>query len=103
MKEFKEDKEDELENKLIFLAAKNLFLERPDSIKKETKITRKYMKEIDAFEAEIISIKELMIGTINYDCNRLLTDLNFKEKIKNKRSKINRNKIEKTKCIRKNY
>ena len=29
---------------------------------------------------KIIGIKELMIGTINYDCNRLLTDLNFKEK-----------------------
>ena len=29
---------------------------------------------------KIIGIKELMIGTINYDCNRLLTDLDFKEK-----------------------
>ena len=39
------------------------------------------MKEIDAFEAKIIGIKELIIGTINYHCNRLLTDLDFKEKI----------------------
>ena len=38
LKEFKEDKEDEL--KLRFLAPKNLFLERSDSIEKETKITK---------------------------------------------------------------
>ena len=38
------------------------------------------MKEIDAFKAKIIGIKELMIGTVNYDCNRLLTDVDFKEK-----------------------
>ena len=41
LKEFKEDKKDELKNKLRFLVAKNLFLERSDSIKKETKITGK--------------------------------------------------------------
>ena len=52
MKEFKEDKEDELENKLRFLAAKNLFLERSDNIEKETKTERKYMKEIEAFKAK---------------------------------------------------
>ena len=40
LKEFREDKEDELKKKLRFLAAKNLFLERSDSIEKETKITR---------------------------------------------------------------
>ena len=33
LKEFKEDKEDELENKLRFLEAKNLFLERSDNNK----------------------------------------------------------------------
>ena len=38
------------------------------------------MKEIDEFEAKITRIKELIIGTINYDCNRLVTDLYFKEK-----------------------
>ena len=38
------------------------------------------MKDTDAFEAKIIGIKELIIGTINYDCNKLLTDLYFKEK-----------------------
>ena len=38
------------------------------------------MKEVDVFEAKIIGIKELMIGRMNYDCNRLLTDLEFKEK-----------------------
>ena len=68
LKEFKEDKKDELKNKLTFLAAKNLFCERLDSIEKETKIKRKYTKEIDAFDAKIIGIKELIIGTINYDC-----------------------------------
>ena len=78
MKEFKEDKEDELENKLRFLAAKNLFLERSDNIEKETKTERKNMKEIEAFKTKMIGIKELMIGTINYYCNRLLTDLDFK-------------------------
>ena len=57
LKEFKENEEDELENKLRFLAAKNLFLEKSDSIKRETKITRKYMKEIDAFKAKIVGIK----------------------------------------------
>ena len=36
------------------------------------------MKEIDAFKAKIIGIKELIV--INYDCNRLLTDVDFKEK-----------------------
>ena len=39
--EFKKDKEDELKNKLSFLAVKNIFWERPDSIEKETEITRK--------------------------------------------------------------
>ena len=29
------------------------------------------MKEIDEFKTIIIGIKELMIGTMNYDCNRL--------------------------------
>ena len=29
------------------------------------------MKEIDEFRTKIIGIKELMIGTINCDCNRL--------------------------------
>ena len=48
-------------------------------MKKKQKVTIKYKKEIDAFKAKIIGIKELMIETINYDCNRLLTDLNFKE------------------------
>ena len=38
------------------------------------------MKYIDAFKAKIIGIKELMIEKINYDCNRLLTYLDFKEK-----------------------
>ena len=33
------------------------------------------------FKAKIIGIKELMIGTINYDCNRLLADLDFKQKL----------------------
>ena len=36
------------------------------------------MKEIDAFKAKIIGIKELIV--INYDCNILLTDVDFKEK-----------------------
>ena len=76
LKEFKEDKEEELEHKLRFLAAKNMFLERSDSIEKETKIIRKYMKEIDPFNAKVIDI-ELIIGTINYSHNRLLTDLDF--------------------------
>ena len=73
-KEFKEDKEDELEIELRLLAAKNIFLERSDSIEKEIKTIRKYMKEIESFKAKIIDIKQLMIAT------RLLTDLNFKEK-----------------------
>ena len=38
------------------------------------------MKEIDAFEAKTIGIKYLITGTINYDCNRSVTDLEFKEK-----------------------
>ena len=38
------------------------------------------MKEIDAFGAKIMGIKKLIIGTINYDCNRLLTALDYKEK-----------------------
>ena len=36
LKKFKEDKEDELKNKMIFLLAKNLFCKRSDSIKRET-------------------------------------------------------------------
>ena len=63
-----------------FLVAKNLFCERSDSIEKGTKITRKYMNETDLFETKIIGIKKLIIGTMNYDCNRLLTNLDFKEK-----------------------
>ena len=38
------------------------------------------MKEIDAFIEKMIGIKELIIGTTNYDWNRLLTDLDFREK-----------------------
>ena len=38
------------------------------------------MKEIDSFEAKIINIKELMIRTINYDCNRKRKNM-IKEKI----------------------
>ena len=37
LKEFKEDKEDELKSKLISLVAKNLFCDRSDSIEKEQK------------------------------------------------------------------
>ena len=37
LKEFKEENEDELKNKLSFLAAKNLFLKRSDTIEKEKK------------------------------------------------------------------
>ena len=37
------------------------------------------MKEIDAFEAKIIGIKELIIGTINCDCIRLLINLVLKK------------------------
>ena len=38
------------------------------------------MKEIDVFETKVIGIKELLIGAINYDCNRVLIDLDFKGK-----------------------
>ena len=34
LKEFKEEKEDESKNKLSFLAGKNLFLKRSDTIEK---------------------------------------------------------------------
>ena len=88
LKEFKEDEKDGLEDKLRFLAAKNIFLEKSDNIEKATKITRKYMKEIDPFKAKIIGVKELMIGTRNYDCNRQLTHLDFKEKSIVKRVKL---------------
>ena len=50
LKEFKEDKEEELKNKPISLAVKNLFWERPNSIEKETEMTIKYLKEIDEFK-----------------------------------------------------
>ena len=80
MKEFKEDKGGELENNQRFLAAKHLLLERPGSIYKEINLTRKYMKEIDALETKIIWIERVMIGTLNYDCNRVLIDLDFKQK-----------------------
>ena len=59
-----------------FLAAKNIVIERPDSIEKKQKVTRKYMKEIDSFKPKIIGIK----GIIKYDWKRLLNDLVFKEK-----------------------
>ena len=72
LKEFKVGKEDELKNKLRFLAASNI----DEEIR-----TRECMKKIDAFKEKFIGIKELIIGTINYDCNRLLTGLNFKEKL----------------------
>ena len=39
------------------------------------------MKEIDSFEEKIVNIKELIKGTINYGCNRLLSDLDIKEKL----------------------
>ena len=37
------------------------------------------MKEVHAFETKIVGIKELIIRTINYDCNRLLSDLDLKK------------------------
>ena len=54
------------------------------------------MKEIDAFESKI-GIK-LIIGKINYDCNRLVTDLEFKEKsivkgVKLKKTKLKRQNV----------
>ena len=55
------------------------------------------MQGTDAFEAKIIVVKELMIGTINYDCNRLLTDLDLKEK-----SIVERVKLIETKLKRQN-
>ena len=39
------------------------------------------MKEIDAFEANILGVKELLIGTREYDCNKSLSDLDFKEEL----------------------
>ena len=51
------------------------------------------MKEIDAFKAKIIDIIKLMIGTINYDCSRLITDLDFKEKSTVKRVKLMETKL----------
>ena len=39
------------------------------------------MKEIDVFKAKIRDIRKFMTETINYDCNRILTGLDFKEKI----------------------
>ena len=45
--------------------------------KKAKKIRRKYMKEI----AKIINKTELIIGTIKYDCNQLISDLDFREKL----------------------
>ena len=38
------------------------------------KITRKYTEEIDTFEEKITSIKKLIIGTINYHSNKLISD-----------------------------
>ena len=43
---------------------------------------------MDSFEEKIINIKEFIIGTINYDCNRLLSDLDFKEKLLVKEVKL---------------
>ena len=74
LKEFKEEKQEELEEKIRLLMLKNIYFEDVDKneeAKKARKITRKYMKEIDSFETKIINIKELMIGTTNYDCNML--------------------------------
>ena len=65
---------------LRILAVKYLFLKIPNNTEKEITITIQYMKEINGFEVKIIGIKELMIETITYDCDRLLTDLDFKEK-----------------------
>ena len=39
------------------------------------------MKEIDLFEAKILNIKELIIGTTECDCNKLISYLDFKEKL----------------------
>ena len=58
------------------------------------KIARKYMKEIDSFEEKVINTKKLIIGTINYDCNRLLSDLGFKEKLLVKEVKLIKIKLE---------
>ena len=52
------------------------------------------MKEITTFEAKIIGIKELIIGTINYDCGRILTDLYFNEKLLVKEVKLIEIKLE---------
>ena len=70
-----------------------MFLGRSDSTEKEMKIARKYRKEIDVFKTKIRGIKELVIVTVNYDCNRLLTDLDFKEKQIVKRVKLIETKL----------
>ena len=70
-----------------------MFLGRSDSTEKEMKIARKYRKEIDVFKTKLRGIKELVIVTVNYDCNRLLTDLDFKEKQIVKRVKLIETKL----------
>ena len=37
-------------------------------------------KKLDILEGKVLGIKELMIGTRNYNCNRLLIDFDFQEK-----------------------
>ena len=42
-------------------------------------MTRKCTEEIDRFETKIKNIKALIIETIEYDCCKLISHLNFEE------------------------
>ena len=44
-------------------------------------MTRKCVKEIDEFKTKTKEIEKLIIGTTEYDSSKLITHLDFKEKI----------------------
>ena len=56
------------------------------------------VKEIDVFKAKIKEIEKLIIKTIDYECNKLIRDLDFKEKLIVKKVK----EIEENKSTKKN-
>ena len=70
--------------------------------RKAREMTRKIMEEIDIFETNIKTIRELITDTIGYDYDKLIGDLNMEKGLcikKNKKKKIKLEKLKVSKII----
>ena len=70
--------------------------------RKAREMTRKIMEEIDIFETNIKTIRELITDTIGYDYDKLIGDLNMEKGLCIEKIKKKRNKTRETKSIKNN-